>query len=149
MTKKITLTIFVLLFFLFKNFAQTNAPSGQAGWNPIGFNVSGTNNTVNGVAVYYQLSTCNGEDVVFVKFVNNNNYSVNVEWYPAVFTQEHKWIKKETLADKKSVTLNPNSELEGNCSGTKPETVIRLSDFSIKKSDFFRYSTSNIAVSKQ
>ena len=149
MLSKILLAAVFLFSFEFRSVAQTTPPSGQAGWNPIGFNVSGTNNTVNGVTVYYQLSTCNGEDVVFVKFVNNNNYSVNVEWYPAVFTQEHKWIKKETLQDKKSVTLNQTSALEGDCSGTKPETVIRLSDFSIKKSDFFRYSTSNIAVSKQ
>ena len=148
MTKKITLTVFVLLFFFFQNFAQTNAPSGKAEWVPIHL-IASCGNTINGVEASYQLSTCNGVDIVFVKLVNHNAYPVKVEWYPAVFTQEHQWIKKETLADKKSITLNPNGQLEGDCSGTKPEMIIRLADFSIKKNNFFRYGALSFMVSKQ
>ena len=148
MTKKLILTVFVLLFFFFKNFSQTTPSSGQAGWNPIGLDAGGLN-TKDGVDASYQISTCKGEDVVFVKLVNHNTYTITVEWYPAIFTQDHKWIKKETLADKKSITLNPNGQLEGDCSGTKPEMIIRLADFSIKKNNFFRYGALSFMVSKQ
>jgi hypothetical protein len=140
MIKKITLISFALLFSFFESFSQTNS-----NWNPIGLNVAGYN-MMNGVEASYQLNTCSGEDVVFVKLVNHNAFTVTVEWYPAVFTQDHQWIKKETLADKKSVTLNPNDQLEGDCSGTKPEMIILLADFSTPAINFFRYGAMNFSV---
>ena len=145
MVKKVLLLVFSLLSFHLKSFSQTNPASGGAGWNPIGLTVSG-HNTINGVDASYQLNTCNGEDVVFVKLVNHNTYAVTVEWYPAVFTQDQQWIKKENLTDKISVALAPNIELAGDCSGTKSGMLIRLSDFSVQPLNFFRYGATNFSV---
>lgn len=141
MTKKITLILFFLLFFFFKNFSQTN-------WNPIKLNVAG-HNTLSGVEASYQVNTCNGDDVVFVKLVNHNAYSVTVEWYPGVFTKELNWIRKENPSDKISVTVNPNAELAGDCSGANQTMMIRLKDFSVDVTNFNMYGTSDFTVSSK
>jgi len=144
MKKNLYFAFCFLLSFLFVTFNSLEGFS-QSNWNPIGLDVAG-HNTMSGVEASYQLSTCNGADVVFVQLINHNAYAVTVEWYPAVFTQDHQWFKKETPADKKSVTLNANSQLDGDCSGTKPEMIILLSDFSVQAINFFRYGALNFSV---
>ncbi|MBI4931626.1 MAG: hypothetical protein HY841_12725 [Bacteroidetes bacterium] len=125
-------------------FAQTNS-AGVASWNPIGLDVAG-HNTIKGIEAFYQLNNCKGENVVFVQLINHNNYAVTVEWYPAVFTKELKWIKKENPSDKISVTLNANAELAGDCSGAYQATALHLKDFSVNAADFNRYGVSNFVI---
>lgn len=137
--KKIIFLSFCLLLFLQQ---QLNA---QAIWSPIGLDVVGRN-MISGVEASYQLNNCNGEDVVFVKLINHNNYTVTVEWYPAVFTKELKWIRKENPTDKKSVDINPNAALTGDCSVSNPSMMILLKDFSVDAANFKRYGTTNFAV---
>ena len=139
--KKIILSSFFLLWAGF----GTSLLFAQSNWSPIGLDVAG-HNKVNGIEASYQLNNCNGEDVVFVQLINHNKYAVTVEWYPAVFTKESKWIRKENLSDKKSIALNPNAELAGDCSGTNQMMMIHLKDFSITADNFFRYGTSNFSV---
>ena len=138
--KKYLLFAFCFLFLHSKIFAQNT-------WNPIGLSVSG-DNTMNGVDALFQLNTCNGEDVVFMKLVNHNSYAVIVEWYPAVFTNDLKWIKKENISDKKSITLSPNSDVASDCSGSYRIMMNLLKDFSIGAADFMRFGTTNFAVIK-
>ena len=139
--KKYLLFVLCFHFFISKSFAQTT-------WNPIGLSVSG-NNTMNGVDALFQLNTCNGEDVVFMKLVNHNSYAVTVEWYPAVFTNDLKWIKKENLSDKKSIALDPNSEVASDCSGANPMMMNLLKDFSVVASNFMRFGTTNFVIIKK
>lgn len=145
-------TLWRIIFFVFCSFfilsrtdAQTNSAIGGTGWDPIGFSVIG-HNTMNGVEAYYQLNKCTEEDVVFVKLINHNKYAVTVEWYPAVFTKELKWIRKENLSDKISVVVNPDVELRGDCTDTNKMMMIHLKDFSVDAINFNRYGTSNFAV---
>ncbi len=144
MTKKITLVLFVLLLFFFKNFAQTNSVWEKIHLNSAGYNI------VAGVEALYSLTKCNNDDVVFIKFINHNDYAVQVEWYNAVFTQDLKWIKKENLTDKKTLTLNANTEMQGDCSDTNTISLkIPLKDFVNDKTAFKRFSTSNLEISKK
>src|SRR3989304_9864259 len=105
-SKTILLAAFLFSFHL-KSFAQTT-------WDPIGLDVVG-HNTMNGVNASYQQNTCNGQDVVYIKFTNNNNYSVELNWDNAVFTQDLQWISKEDAADKKTIILAANQNLQGDC----------------------------------
>ena len=140
--KKNSLLFFIsFLVFSFNGFSQQS-------WSPIGLTVSGAN-SYNGVDAFYQLSNCNGEDAVLVKFVNHNAYAVTIEWYPGVFSTEQKWIRKENLADKKSIVLNPNAELAGDCTAANPCMIILLKDFSLAATNFARYGTSNFSITKK
>lgn len=137
--KKILLLSFCL--FLFLQY-QLNA---QTTWSPIGLDVVG-HNKMNGVEASYQLGTCNGNDVVFIKLINQNSFDVTVEWYPAVFTNTLTWIKKETPADKKSIDVNSGAELTGDCSASNPSLMILLNDFPVAVNNFIRFGTTNFTV---
>src|SRR5271165_2270451 len=89
--KKVS-TLVVGLFLALSAFSQD-----ASGWSGIGLRIDG-GNVAYGVYAYYQLSTYNGSDVVLMKFVNSNSYPVIVEWYPEVFTNEHKWLRKDDAA---------------------------------------------------
>jgi len=137
--KKIILLSFCLFLFLQQQL------SAQTSWAPIGLDVVG-HNTKDGVEASYQLGTCSGLDVVFMKLVNNNNYTITVEWYPAVFTNTLTWIKKETPVDKKSIDINPNAEITGDCSNANPAMMILLTDFPVTVNNFIRYGATNLTV---
>ncbi len=102
---------------------------------------------MDGVEAYFQLSTCNGENVVYVKFINHNDYSVKLEWFDAVFTQELKWINKDEERNKKSVLIAPQKEAIGACSGQGSAVlIINLKDFVADKNEFKRYSAYQLNV---
>lgn len=143
MKKKITNLSLLLALIVSSNFridAQTND------WQPIYLLVTGAN-TMDGVEASFQLNTCNGEDVVFVKFINHNEYAVKVEWFDGVFTQELKWVNKEQAGDKKSITLAAKAESKGTClNNSYPELIIKVKDFVAGKKDFKRYSSSQLMI---
>jgi hypothetical protein len=122
-------------------FAQTKEE-----WQPIFLQLTGAN-TMNGVEASFLVTMCNGEDVVFVKFVNDNTYPVKLEWFDAVFTQELKWINKDGVSDKKSITLAANAEVKGTCSSSgNADLVVKMKNFITDKKDLKRYSTSKLLV---
>src|SRR6266498_1174437 len=67
-----------------------------------------------GVQSFCQKTTCNGEDVVLIKFVNNNNYKVRVEWTDAIWVKGVWYYAKN--AAKKVLVLDANSTTVGQCS---------------------------------
>lgn len=140
---KITNLSLLLILFFFSNLrldAQTND------WQPIYLLATGAN-TMDGVEASFQLNTCNGEDVVHVKFINHNEYAVKLEWFDDVFTQELKWINKEQAGNKKSITLAAKAEAKGAClNNSHPELIIKVKDFVATKKDFKRYSSSQLMI---
>src|ERR1017187_5825495 len=56
---------------------QASAQNNQD-WLPIYLNIVG-DNKMNGVEASFQVNTCNGEDMIYIKFVNQNNYPVKIE----------------------------------------------------------------------
>ena len=133
---------FVFVLFVYRiSFAQMTSD-----WQPIYLTVGGSN-TVNGVSAFFQINICNGADVVYIKFINQNNYPVKLQWYDAVFTQEKKWVNKENPSEKKSLTLNAGSEVKGECSANNSaEVVVPLKDFIDKAENFKRYTASHFEV---
>ncbi len=143
------LFLFFILIFSSANriCSQTNSNSE---WQLIGLTLGG-NNILDGVEAFFQLGTCSGEDVIYIKFINHTAAPVKLEWYDAVFTQEQKWIKKEQEADKKSLKIAANKEDKGACSVSSSdsyssELIVKLKDFVSDKKNFKRYSASNLTV---
>lgn len=123
-----------------------NAQSG-AEWQPIYLQVTG-HNTMDGVEALFQLNSCNGEDIISIKYINHNDYAVKLEWFDAVFTQELKWINKEQAGDKKTIQLAAKEEAIGKCSNNLyAELIVKVKDFTADKKDFKRYSASRLRVS--
>lgn len=139
-------------FFLFVLTVVTCAAppaSAQNTWVPIHLTVAGYN-TLAGVEASFQQNTCNGQDVVYIKFTNTNNYPVELTWYNAVFTQDLKWISKEDPADKKTIALSANQNLQGDCADVNTAVlIVNLSEFIPAISQFKRYGTVALNVQQK
>jgi hypothetical protein len=70
--------------------------------------------TVKNVDLYHQVAECNGVRTIFLKFVNNNKYQVNLSWDESFQMQE----EADTLKakERKEILLMPGSILETDCS---------------------------------
>ena len=143
MKKKLHLS--VLLFILILS-SLHKVGAQTIDWQPIFLQVTGVN-TMDGVEASFQINTCNGEDVIYIKFINHNKYNVKLEWFDAVFSQELKWINKDQASDKKSLVLPAYKEAKGECSSKLyPELIVKSKDFVADKKDIKRYSTSQLKV---
>ncbi len=131
--------------------SQTNPDWQLIGLTPAGYNI------VDGVEALFQINICNGKDIIYVKFINHNTYSVKVEWVDAVFTEEQKWVNKDDVADKKTLTIPANGEVKGKCANSSTEDlkkegnmnkelVVYMKNFVADKKDFKLYSASYFKV---
>lgn len=154
MNKKIYLLI--LFFALILSVPQKVQAQVNSDWQLIGLTPGGYN-VLDGVEALFQTNVCDGRDVIYIKFINRNTYSVKVEWADAVFTEQLKWINKDNVADKKIVTIPANGEVKGECSNSTIEVlkksgnehmelVIEMKNFVANKKDFKLYSASNFKV---
>ena len=124
---------------------QASAQSKQE-WLQIYLNIVG-DNKMNGVEASFQVNTCNGEDMIYIKFVNQNDYPVKIEWFDAVFTQASTWINKEKNSDKKSLILAAKAEAKGECfKKLYPELCVEEKVFVADKKDFKRYMANQLMV---
>lgn len=132
--------LYILLFFSVSSvFAQSNSE-----WKPIGLTVSGKN-IQNGIEAFYQLYVCNNENVIFIKFINHNNYDVTVEWKDAVFTKELKWVSNENII--KSLIIKADEVIFGDCSGkSQKELIVKVNDFIMNIDDFNQFKTTSFQV---
>ena len=137
---------FIFLISLFISVAYQVHAQSNTEWQPI-YLTPGGGNTIDGVEASFQVNTCNGEDVIYIKFLNHNEYAVKLEWFDAVFTQELKWINNEQPDEKKSLQLIANKEIVGKCSNNLyPELVIKVKKFVAEKKDVKRYLVSRLIV---
>jgi hypothetical protein len=123
-------------------FAQNTASK----WEPVFITVSG-GNYLDGVDVYFKTDICNTESVVFIKFINNNDYAVKLSWFDAVFTNEGNWIHKDTPTEQRTISLTAKSEKAGDCASSYPQLIIKLKDFIDQVDHFKRFSTSKLTIS--
>ena len=143
MKKKLHLSVFIFILIL-SSLHQVGAQTND--WQPIFLQVTGVN-TMDGVEASFQINTCNGEDIIYIKFINHNENTVKLEWFDAVFSQELKWINKDQALNKKSLILPAGKEAKGECSGKiYPELIVKIKDFVADKKDFKRYSASQLKV---
>jgi hypothetical protein len=142
--KKAVVSIFLSIFCLSLSYSAFSQNAVK--WEPVYLTVSG-GNILDGVEAYFRADVCNSESVIFIKFINRNNYSVKLSWFDAVFTTEAKWINKNSAGELKTVTLTSNTELAGDCSSANPNLTVKLKDFINQTETFKRYAASNLVIS--
>jgi len=103
----------------------------NAKWKPLWLS---TTNMFKGVEGFYQYVSCNGTDMVYLKFVNHNNYSIKAGWKDLVITNDEQKLYGKIAHD--SVTVAPNGEVAGNCAVPNPQLEIKLSDYGINEANF-------------
>lgn len=139
---KFNILCFFMLFYASAIFAQKSPV-----WHPIGLTVSGKN-IQNGVEAFYRVSKSKNKDIILIKFVNLNNYAVNLEWNDAVYTKEQQWKRNEKADVRKCLTLNNNEIVSGNISDNSPkELIVKVDDFITNINDFNLYKLDAFKVS--
>ncbi len=147
--------IIILLFVAIIPVSQRLSAQINSDWQFIGLTIAGDNKQ-DGVEAFYQINKCNGKDVIYIKYINHNEYPVKLEWFDAVFTQELKWVRKERMGDRKTIIIPAKVEVKGECpisSGevlkTKqlnPELFVEAKDFLTNIENFKRYSASDLTI---
>ena len=69
---------------------------------------------VSSVKIYYQISACEGRNVVYLKFDNNNKRAVRITW-KEVFSTKQVPEEKEGYLGEKELTLAPGITAQNNC----------------------------------
>ncbi len=143
MKKKLKTLVFMLLLPGFSVFAQPDT-----GWKPIGLTINGRN-MQQGVEAFYQLTKCNNENVVFIKLVNHNSYKVISEWNDAVFSKQLTWHSNKKEDKRKSVVIDGNSMVLGDCSGKSlKELMVRVGDFIDNIDNFTLFKAESFIVTE-
>jgi hypothetical protein len=134
--KKILLTFCSVVFFL-----AFNAQQNTQNWQNAILRADGFTQ-VNGVEAFCAKVSCNNEDYIIIKFQNNNNYRVRVEWTDAIFVNGV-WFYAQS--GQKAMMLEAKSSMEGSCS-TEPKLTARISSIIANPSDFQHYTVSGLIV---
>lgn len=100
---------------------------------------------LNGVKAYYQIATCENEQVVFLKLVNTNNSNVTVSWDDKIlFTGETSARKVKTTVSKQ--TLISGETLFSTCTDqSNPLLISKPTESPIVNIESFQYF--NLSVS--
>jgi len=85
---------------------------------------------VKGVEVQSVQSQCDGNDVVFIKMINHNDYEVKFDWKNAMLVNES-WMDNPNQTVKSSIVIEAKGEVVGSCAGTFTQLVVKVSDFGI------------------
>ena len=133
------LCVFVIILALLSNAADTASALTQNKLAELKWQLD---KTISGVEFFYAISSCGGQDVVFLKMKNNNNYSVEISWKEVFQTQLAK--EKEAFTGGKKIVLPPGELLESDCthpanpslltrsSQVDPTYVVTISKFNYK-----------------
>jgi hypothetical protein len=132
---KKTAYLFLALSVLFFSFTSAQT-SGN--WKPLWLS---TTNVFKGVEGFYQSTTCNGSEVVLIKLVNHNNYSVKTGWKNLLITNDDQ--KLYGIASQDSVVVAPNAEVAGECLANNTPLVIKLSDLGAHANNFKAFFASD------
>lgn len=125
MQKRLNLNI--LCFFI--AFMSIISIKAQGTWEPVKLDVAG-HTVVKKVAVFFQKISCNDEEYIVIKFVNNNDFPVTVKWYDAVQLISENWIKKDDVNPKKILEIPAKSEIKGDCiSNDNLDCILNLKNF--------------------
>ncbi len=81
--------------------------------------------SVGNVDFYHKISNCQGQNVVFLKFENNNKHNVKISWKEVFVTQQEE-AKKEGFKSEKKLTLIPGQTEASGCEDTINKACIIL-----------------------
>lgn len=83
--------------------------------------------TVDGIDFYHQIAQCNGDSVVFLKFINSTNHNVLISWTGVFDTQTETGVLG--WRGTKKMILTPGTTLQVDCADTNhPECLIGFFD---------------------
>ena len=117
-------------------------------WEKAMVNAAGGNDA-QGVDVFFQTVTCNSKKQIILKFVNNNDQDVLIEWGDGVYTRDKEWIMNERHDKTRELNLKANSQIEGSCDKRSEEILrIDLDQFIDDQNMTFRFAPSFIDVTK-
>lgn len=138
--------IIPLLALIVSVFNKADAQAIIPEWTILKLDVAGRTN-VGGVEAYAQVKKCKDEDVVYLKIINHNEHTVTVKWFDAVLTNQQIWVKKDNSTDQKSVTIEPNKEIKGDClSDNYTQCIVKLKDFVDKPENYREYAVYHFEV---
>jgi hypothetical protein len=79
--------------------------------------------TMEGIDFYHQIAQCNGDSVVFLKFVNSNSHNVSITWTEVFDTQTETGVLG--FRGTRQIILTPGTTLQVDCADTNhPECLI-------------------------
>jgi hypothetical protein len=110
MKKLFVSLLFICVTFLGKAQVPSNITPGT--WQNAILRADGSN-IVGGVEAYCMKGTCNSDDFVWIKLVNNNNFQIGVQWVDAIYVN-NTWNHQQTQITK-TIYIPANSAIEGNC----------------------------------
>lgn len=138
-------SIFFILFFHVKTQAQTNQK-----WLPMPTQITFSGGDFyEGLESYYSKSNCNNEDVVFLKFKNNTNYPITIEWFDGFLTEDLKWVTNANTIKKKLITIAPQTEIKGNCGKTNNDCIISIKSILQPVRKYKKYGLINCIITTQ
>ncbi len=141
-TKYLIIPLLLMIFSVSqKAYAQANTD-----WQILKLDVAGR--TISeGVEAYALVSKCKDDDVIYLKIVNHNEHTVTVKWFDALQSQQQIWVVKNDPSEHKSITLEPNKEMKGDCvANNYKECIIKVKDFIDKQNNFKEYAIYHFEV---
>ena len=137
---------FILMLFFVCTSTTTLKAQSMNEWTILLLDVAGRTK-VDGVEVFSKYSKCQGEDVLYLKIYNHNEHRVTVKWYDAVRNQQLVWVIKEEPSNHKSILIEPNLEITGDCiSGKYSECIVKLKDFMDNVNNYKEYGIYHFEV---
>ncbi len=128
---------------------QTAAKAGPAltastAWQSAVLRADGLMN-VDGVETFCLRTTCGNDDIILIKFVNNNDFKVRVEWIDAIKT-ESGWIYSKNTSPK-ILNLEPGATVIGQCDGME-KLKLKINSILDNPTAFGHYATSGLITIK-
>ena len=139
----------LIIFFLLsvsKNFAAVENPGNNAP-TEVTKEQWVFHSEVQGVKVYYQVSTCQNNSVVYLKFDNTNNRSVRITW-KEVFITKQVPEEREGILGQKQLTLAPGITSQSDCAQINIKECVTLAYQALPayKADIVKFNLKDISV---
>ncbi len=80
--------------------------------------------TVDNVAFYHKITTCDGKKVVFFKFNNKNHKNVTITWKEVFVTQWKNIQKAGIISEQRQLLLTPGITSGSDCANGKQKNLL-------------------------
>lgn len=100
---------------------------------------------IEGVEAYYLKTKCANQEFVLIKFINNNNFRVGVQWLDAVWVNGVWFYSKNN--NSKKVYIEANETITGSCE-SENKLKVNVSTIIDKKTEFQHFTVSGLQLIK-
>ncbi len=88
------------------------------------------NKSINNVEFYYKIGECDGQDVIFLKIVNMNDFEIEATWTDMVYDRVLE-MNTEAHYGSKELLVPAEATLQADCSEAESSDLIVLAQFII------------------